>query len=83
LTREVFLPDQSVRIVGAIRIVGKRYFTETLWIFVDDCARNFAQNNASNPSRSGALPSPGPISSTMLFLIASSALFRMEEIQNA
>jgi hypothetical protein len=60
LTREVFLPDQSERIVEALRYVGKRYFAETLWIFVDDCARNFAQNQASNPSRSAVLPSSGP-----------------------
>jgi hypothetical protein len=39
LTREVFLPDQSVRIVGAARKLGKRYFTGTLRKFVQDCAK--------------------------------------------
>jgi len=39
LTREVFLPDQSVRIVGALRKLGKRILTEALRKYVQDCAK--------------------------------------------
>jgi hypothetical protein len=39
LTREVFLPDQSVRIVKAARNAGKSYFTKRLWKCVDACGR--------------------------------------------
>jgi hypothetical protein len=37
LTREVFLPDQSARIVRAARNVGKSYFTKALWKPVEGC----------------------------------------------
>jgi hypothetical protein len=40
LTREVFLPDQSARIVRAARKVGKSYLKKTLWKFVRACAKN-------------------------------------------
>jgi hypothetical protein len=35
LTREVLLPDQSVRIVKAARNTGKSYLTKRLWKPVD------------------------------------------------
>lgn len=40
LTREVSLPDQSGRIVGAAQKVSKRNLAETLWKYVQACARN-------------------------------------------
>jgi hypothetical protein len=39
LTREVFLPDQSVRIVGAPAKLGKRFLAATLRKYVQDCAK--------------------------------------------
>jgi hypothetical protein len=41
LTREVFLPDQSVRILEAQQKLGKRILSATLRIFVQDCAKVF------------------------------------------
>jgi hypothetical protein len=40
LTREVFLPDQSGRILKASRKVGKSYLQKTLWKFVHACAKH-------------------------------------------
>jgi hypothetical protein len=40
LTREVSLPDQSGRIVGAAQKVSKSNLAETLWKYVQTCARN-------------------------------------------
>ena len=39
LTREVFLPDQSVRILEAQQKLGKRILATTLRKFVQDCAK--------------------------------------------
>src|SRR5690349_19162655 len=50
LTREVFLPDQSVRIVGALSKLGKRILSATLRIFVQDCAKVLVLAAAHNLS---------------------------------
>src|SRR5882672_6719999 len=39
LTREVFLPDQSVRILEALPKLGKWFLSATLRKFVQDCAK--------------------------------------------
>jgi hypothetical protein len=46
LTREVFLPDQSGRIVRARRKLGKSYLKKTLWKFVHACAKQFGIRSA-------------------------------------
>jgi hypothetical protein len=50
LTREVFLPDQSGRIVRARRKVGKSYLEKTLWKFVDACAKQLAGKSSVKSS---------------------------------
>jgi hypothetical protein len=50
LTREVFLPDQSVRILKAARNVGKSYLTKRLWKPVDACGRCAKQKHLMPPA---------------------------------
>jgi hypothetical protein len=61
LTREVFLPDQSVRILRAAKKVGKRYLTKTLWKSVNACGR-CAKQNGRLPSAIGVFRRPSPAS---------------------
>jgi hypothetical protein len=48
LTREVSLPDQSGRIVGAAQKVSKCNLAETLWKYVQTCARNPCRKSSKN-----------------------------------